>query len=100
VRLTTRVHDRDVAGLTYVYPVVSRRARGVSLGINLNTNNACNWRCVYCQVPGLTLGKAPEVDVELMARELEAMLRALLEGDYMERHVPENARRLARHQQE
>ena len=53
MKLTTFDHDRDKAGLRYVYPVVSRRARGVSIGINLNTDNACNWRCVYCQVPGL-----------------------------------------------
>ena len=46
-------HDRNAAGLRYVYPVVSRRAGGVSVGINLNPNNACNWRCVYCQVPRL-----------------------------------------------
>ena len=39
-------HDRDSAGMTYVYPVISRRAGGVSVGINLNTNKACNWRCI------------------------------------------------------
>jgi wyosine [tRNA(Phe)-imidazoG37] synthetase (radical SAM superfamily) len=55
-RLTVADHDRGSAGLTYVYPVVSRRAGGVSVGINLNVNNACNWRCIYCQVPGLTRG--------------------------------------------
>ena len=54
-------HSRDSAGLKYIYPVVSRRAGGVSLGINLNVNNACNWRCVYCQVPGLTRGGPPPV---------------------------------------
>ena len=94
MRLTTKVHDRDAAGLTYVYPVVSRRAGGVSLGINLNPNNACNWRCVYCQVPGLTRGKAPTIDLVQLERELEQMLDAIVNGDYMERHVPENARRL------
>jgi len=50
-RLTAADHDRRGAGLLYVYPVVSRRAGGVSIGVNLNVNNACNWRCVYCQVP-------------------------------------------------
>ena len=39
-------HSRDSAGMTYVYPVVSRRAGGVSIGMNLNPNNACNWRCI------------------------------------------------------
>jgi hypothetical protein len=67
-------HDRDSAGMTYVYPVVSRRAQGVSIGINLNPNNACNWRCVYCQVPNLTRGAAPEIDLAQLERELRTML--------------------------
>jgi len=87
-------HDRDSAGLTYVYPVISRRAGGVSVGINLNTNNACNWRCIYCQVPGLKRGSAPEVDLERLAGELRGFLRELLQGDFMQRRVPAEARRL------
>ena len=87
-------HDRDSAGLTYVYPVISRRAGGVSVGINLNTNNACNWRCVYCQVPGLKRGSAPEVDLDKLAGELRGFLRDLLQGDFMRQRVPEGARRL------
>lgn len=81
-------------GLTYVYPVVSRRAGGVSLGINLNTNNACNWRCVYCQVPDLRRGAPPPVDLPLLDKELRAMLTDIVHGDFMERHVPEGMRRL------
>jgi len=80
--------------MTYVYPVVSRRARGVSVGINLNPNNACNWRCVYCQVPGLAFGKGPAIDLGLLERELDTMLEGLVHGDYLERHVPEESRRL------
>ena len=94
MRLTTKVHDRDASDMTYVYPVVSRRARGVSVGINLNPNNACNWRCVYCQVPGLVRGRGPAIDLERLGRELDEMLGALLRGDYMERHVPEGSRRV------
>ena len=33
--LTIEDHNRDVTGMTYVYPVISRRAGGVSIGINL-----------------------------------------------------------------
>ncbi|MEH6470035.1 MAG: hypothetical protein V7752_02185 [Halopseudomonas sp.] len=33
-----------------VYPVVSRRSGGLSLGINLNPDKRCNFDCVYCQV--------------------------------------------------
>mgnify|MGYP002633571280 CR=1 FL=1 len=94
MRLTHENHDRDLAGLTYIYPVVSRRAQGVSVGINLNPNNACNFRCAYCQVPELVLGKAPEIDVERLIRELESLLDWVLEGDFMEKVVPEGSRRL------
>ncbi|MEW6073253.1 MAG: radical SAM protein [Planctomycetota bacterium] len=94
MRLTPRIHDRDVAGLTYVYPVVSRRSRGVSVGINLNPNNACNWRCRYCQVPGLVFGKGPAIDLDLLRRELDQMLRLLVRGDYLERHVAPELRRI------
>lgn len=86
-------HARDSAGLTYVYPVVSRRARGVSVGVNLNTNRACNWRCVYCQVPGLVRGKAPEVDLVQLERELRGFVRSIALGDFLAEHVPEEARR-------
>jgi wyosine [tRNA(Phe)-imidazoG37] synthetase (radical SAM superfamily) len=87
-------HDRDVSGMTYVYPVVSRRSGGVSIGINLNVNNACNWRCIYCQVPDLKRGGPPPVDLDRLRDELDAMLRALCEGDFMARHVPEDMRHL------
>ncbi|MDD5058101.1 MAG: radical SAM protein [Sideroxydans sp.] len=86
-------HSRDSAGLRYVYPVVSRRAGGVSVGINLNTNNACNWRCIYCQVPDLTRGTAPPVDMVLLEKELSGFLHELLLGDFMQR-VPPEARRI------
>jgi wyosine [tRNA(Phe)-imidazoG37] synthetase (radical SAM superfamily) len=92
--LTPSNHDRDYAGFTYVYPVVSRRARGVSVGINLNPNNACNWACVYCQVPNLVRGSAPEIDLALLESELRAMLSDILDGDFMKSRVPEGARRL------
>lgn len=80
--------------MRYVYPVVSRRAGGVSVGINLNPNNACNWRCIYCQVPDLTRGTAPAVDMLLLENELRAFLTELLHGDFMQMRVPEDARRI------
>ena len=92
--LTPRDHDRDSAGMTYVYPVVSRRARGVSIGINLNPNNACNWRCIYCQVPDLTRGAAPGIDLAKLEAELRTMLQDVLEGSFMQQRVPEEARHL------
>ncbi len=93
-RLTTTDHSRDSAALTYVYPVVSRRSGGVSLGINLNLNNACNWRCIYCQVPQLARGSAPAADLELLGAELRGFLKELLHGDFMTQRVAPEARRL------
>ena len=92
--LTTTNHDRDAQGMTYVYAVVSRRSRGVSVGVNLNPNNACNWRCVYCQVPNLVRGSAPEIDLDQLRTELDTMLRDIVEGDFLTREAPPEARRL------
>ena len=89
-KLSTTDHSRDVAGLKYVYPVISRRAGGLSIGINVNTNNACNWRCVYCQVPGLVRGAAPDIDLQLLERELRFFLEQVLSGVFFEQfNVPE-----------
>lgn len=93
-KLTTQDHRRDSAGLTYVYAVVSRRAGGVSVGVNLNPNQACNWRCAYCQVPGLVRGKGPAIDLALLRSELEQLLSEIVSGDFMEERVPEGMRRL------
>ena len=93
-KLNVTDHDRSSAALRYVYPVVSRRAGGVSVGINLNTNNACNWRCIYCQVPDLTRGAAPQVDLALLESELRNFLNELLHGDFMQSRVPEGMRRI------
>lgn len=90
--LTVTDHNRGFINMTYVYPVVSRRAGGVSVGINLNPNNACNWHCAYCQVPGLVRGAAPEIDLALLEAELRGFLHALLHGSFMEEHVPPEAR--------
>ncbi|MDP1612874.1 MAG: radical SAM protein [Sulfuritalea sp.] len=92
--LKTEDHSRDSGGMRYVYPVISRRAGGVSVGINLNPNNACNWRCIYCQVPDLTRGGPPPIDLELLERELSDFLRWAGSGDFMATRVPEGARRL------
>ena len=92
--LNVHDHRRDSAGLTYIYPVVSRRAGGVSVGVNLNINNACNWACVYCQVPGLTRGGPPPVDLVRLEAELRGFLHNALHGDYLTTQVPETSRRL------
>jgi len=92
--LAVNEHSRDSAGMTYVYPVISRRAGGVSVGINLNPNNACNWQCVYCQVPGLTRGSPPPIDLSLLRKELDKFLDEATAGSFMRERVPVESRRL------
>jgi wyosine [tRNA(Phe)-imidazoG37] synthetase (radical SAM superfamily) len=93
-QLSVHDHSRDSAGYTYVYPVVSRRAGGVSVGINLNPNNACNWACIYCQVPGLVRGNAPAIDLALLETELRSFLEQVVHGDWLADNAPEDARAL------
>lgn len=91
--LSVTDHTREKAGLRYIYPVLSRRSGGLSIGINLNTNNACNWRCIYCQVPGLSRGGAPMVNFELMGKELRQFLGDVIHGSFYEREsVPHELR--------
>jgi wyosine [tRNA(Phe)-imidazoG37] synthetase (radical SAM superfamily) len=93
--LTTTNHSRDSVGLQYVYPVISRRAGGLSVGINVNTNNACNWRCLYCQVPNLSLGGAPTINLPLLEKELRKFLVDVQQGDFYQRFgVPVNQQRI------
>ena len=94
ILLKTEDHSRDSAAMRYVYPVISRRAGGVSVGINLNPNNACNWRCIYCQVPDLKRGGPPPIDLALLERELNEFLTWAVSGDFMATRVPAGARRL------
>ncbi|TAK63132.1 radical SAM protein [Methylobacter sp.] len=93
-RLTTTDHSRDIAGLKYVYPVLSRRAGGLSIGINFNTNNACNWRCIYCQVPDLKIGAAPDLDFQLLENELRFFLDNVLNGDFYQRFQVDEDKRV------
>lgn len=91
--LTTNNHSRDIAGLKYIYPVMSRRAGGLSIGVNFNTNNACNWRCIYCQVPDLKRGAAPAMDFRLLAEELRFFLNDVQHGNFFDKYnVPHEHR--------
>jgi wyosine [tRNA(Phe)-imidazoG37] synthetase (radical SAM superfamily) len=90
--LTVADHNRVFHDFTYVYPVVSRRAGGVSIGINLNPNNACNWQCVYCQVPNLIRGTAPPIDPARLEHELDRFLAEIQQGDFMQTYVEPDMR--------
>lgn len=77
-------HPRRFRQNRYVYPVVSRRAGGVSIGVNLNPDKACNFDCVYCQVDRHQPGSPPFVDLDRLAAELDAALAEALSGRLFE----------------
>ena len=85
--LSIHDHSRELSGLKYIYSVVSRRAGGLSVGINLNVNNACNWQCIYCEIPNLTRGSPPPIELEVLEKELRFFLHEIIHGDYMEKNV-------------
>ena len=47
-------HERRFEANRFVYPVLSRRSKGLSLGVNLNPDKVCNFDCIYCQVDRTT----------------------------------------------
>jgi wyosine [tRNA(Phe)-imidazoG37] synthetase (radical SAM superfamily) len=49
---------------------------------------------VYCQVPDLTRGTAPVIDLAQLEAELRALLTDILHSDFMQSRVPKEARRL------
>ena len=73
-------HRRELEANRYVYAVVSRRARGLSIGLNLNPDKVCNFDCPYCQVDRTTPGGPPGVDVPALALELERLLERVAGG--------------------
>jgi wyosine [tRNA(Phe)-imidazoG37] synthetase (radical SAM superfamily) len=67
-------HPRTFRDNTYVYPVISRRSRGVSIGVNLNPDKICNFDCIYCQVDRKTSAVTRFVDTEMILSELAATI--------------------------
>lgn len=69
-----RSHSRDWRDNLFVYPVISRRSRGLSIGVNLNPDAACNFDCVYCQVDRTRPPRVRDVDPLILREELVAMI--------------------------
>jgi len=91
-------HKSEFAENRYVYPVLSRRAGGISIGVNLNLNKFCTFHCVYCQVDHTEPGKPETVDPARLAEELDAMLEEVTSGNIFQGpqfgNTPQHLRRL------
>jgi wyosine [tRNA(Phe)-imidazoG37] synthetase (radical SAM superfamily) len=67
-------HRRELDENAYIYAVVSRRARGLSVGVNLNPDKICNFDCPYCQVDRTVPGGPARIDLDRLEDELETLL--------------------------
>lgn len=65
---------RDFLDNRFVYAVISPRARGLSVGVNMNPDHRCNFDCVYCEVNRTGPARAEVLDVPVMLTELERTL--------------------------
>ncbi len=82
LREAVTFHPRQYLAQDFVYPVISRRARGLSVGINLNVDKLCNYDCVYCQVDRRGPVRPVSVDPDAVEGELRALLREVSTGAF------------------
>jgi wyosine [tRNA(Phe)-imidazoG37] synthetase (radical SAM superfamily) len=91
-------HERSFAANRFVYPVLSRRSGGISVGINLNPDKICNFGCIYCQVNRVSQSETRFIDSPQMLQELAATLQLVTSNGLYEsdkfRATPPAMRRL------
>ena len=75
-------HNRIYGSNRFVYPVLSRRSNGVSLGVNLNPDKVCNFDCIYCQVDRTTRSETRFVEMDQLLAELRTTLDFITSGDF------------------
>lgn len=73
-------HARSFEAQRFVYPVLSRRSGGVSIGVNLNPDKVCNFDCIYCQVDRRSEAETRFVEIDALLAELAATLDAVADG--------------------
>lgn len=65
---------RDYVGNRFVYAVITSRARGLSIGVNMNPDQRCNFDCPYCEVRRSAKLPRQKVDLQVMNQELTQLL--------------------------
>ena len=91
-------HERTFHDFRFVYPVISRRSGGVSVGVNLNPDKVCNFDCIYCQVDRTRQSETRFVETDALLAELGEMLDFVASGEIYQtqkfRDTPPALRRL------
>ncbi|MSR57652.1 MAG: radical SAM protein [Planctomycetaceae bacterium] len=92
------LHPRTYHENKFVYPVLSRRSQGISIGVNLNPDKVCNFDCIYCQVDRRSEAETKFVETDRLLAEIDHMLSLVSSGDLFDdeafRMVPPERRRL------
>ncbi|MEI6562590.1 MAG: radical SAM protein [Verrucomicrobiota bacterium] len=65
-----RHQPREFLGNRFVYAVISSRARGLTVGVNMSPNQACNYACPYCEVVRRPEMAEQKLDLKVLTREL------------------------------
>ncbi len=82
----------------FVYPVLSRRSKGISLGVNLNPDKICNFDCIYCQVDRRSTAETRFVEMGQLLEELDMLFGLVANGQLFQdaafSKVPTNLQRL------
>ena len=90
-------HERSFETNRFVYPVLSRRSQGVSIGVNLNPDKICNFDCIYCQVDRTTTSETRFVEMQQLLEELDQMLALVSSGElFQSEHFSDVPRHLQR----
>jgi wyosine [tRNA(Phe)-imidazoG37] synthetase (radical SAM superfamily) len=72
---------RDFLENRFVYLTLSSRARGLSIGVNVNPDRKCNFDCVYCEVDRSNPPLEDHFDPAIAAGELQGALRLVHDGN-------------------
>jgi wyosine [tRNA(Phe)-imidazoG37] synthetase (radical SAM superfamily) len=78
-------YARDLLENRFVYLTISPRARGLSIGVNLNPDKECNFDCIYCEVDRSKPSAADLIDCEVAGRELEFTMALVQSGALRDR---------------
>lgn len=75
-------YARNFLSNRFVYVVISPRAGGLSLGVNMNPDRKCNFDCVYCEVDRRGNWPDLQLDVPRMVEELNHTLGLAAGGGF------------------
>ncbi len=77
--------SRDFLENRFIYTVISPRAHGLSVGVNMNPDQRCNFDCAYCEVDRTECPRESKLDVPVMMTELERTLAMVQSGAIRQR---------------